>query len=179
MHLKFGVRALKSLKLFVLSNPKKNNVDKCDKASKKMLKTGEHVQSRTRKKSVKLNPLEYVKPQDTNLSPRENFNVSDFIPVIDQLCLYFTERLHAFNAVCLKFGLFNHLEEMDGANMYTAAEKSVKLYTDYFKPSFGNKFVQIVFLIDLCKKDYKKTNLRRYFTMAFLKIKILELLSLN
>ncbi|CAH0556952.1 unnamed protein product [Brassicogethes aeneus] len=49
--------------------------------------------------------------------------MSDFIPVIDQLCVSLTERLHAYDDVRSKFGFLNHLEEMYAANLYAAADE--------------------------------------------------------
>jgi len=81
MVLESAMRALESLKLFVES--KRNDFDKYEEATRKISHTDQYVQSRTRARNVRLNPLDYGKAQDANLSPKEKYKVSAFIPVID------------------------------------------------------------------------------------------------
>ncbi|CAH0554111.1 unnamed protein product [Brassicogethes aeneus] len=91
------MHALKSLKLFVES--KRDEFDKYEEAAKGISSTDQYVQSRTRTGNVRLDPLDYMKAQDANLSQKDKFKVSGFIPVIDQLCVSLTERLHAYDDV--------------------------------------------------------------------------------
>jgi len=146
--------SLESLKLFV--EPKRNNFDKYEEAAKKISHTDQYVQSRTRTRNVRLNPLDYGKAQDANLSPKEKYKLSAFIPVVDQLCVSLTERLHAYEAVRSRFGFLNHIEKMDAENLHAAAEALAKVYKDNLEPSLGNELVQFVSLIDSYKKDYGK-----------------------
>lgn len=153
MILESAMRALESLKSFVES--KRNDFDKYEEAAKKISHTDEYVQSltRTRTKNVRLNPLDYGKAQDANLSPKEKYKVSAFIPVVDQLSVSLTERLHAYEAVRSRFGFLNHIEKMDAENLHAAAEALVKVYPDDLEPSLGNELVQFVSLIDSYKKE--------------------------
>ncbi|CAH0563685.1 unnamed protein product [Brassicogethes aeneus] len=123
MTLEPAMRTLKSLKLFVES--KRDEFDRYEEAAKGISSTDQYVQSRSRTRNVRLDPVDYMKAQDANLSPKDKFKVSGFIPVIDQLCVSLTERLHAYDDVRLKFGFLNHLEEMDAANLYAAADELV------------------------------------------------------
>ncbi|XP_068994056.1 zinc finger MYM-type protein 1-like [Neodiprion pinetum] len=156
MILESAMRALESLKSFVES--KRNDFDKYEEAAKKISQTDEYVQSRTRTRTrnVRLNPLNYGKAQDANLSPKEKYKVSAFIPVVDQLCVSLTERLHAYETVRSRFGFLNHIDKMDAENLHAAAEALVKVYQDDLEPSLGNELVQFVSLIDSYKKDYGK-----------------------
>jgi len=81
MILESAMCVLESLKLFVES--KRNDFDKYEEAAKKISHTDQYVQSRNRARHVRLNPLDYGKAQDANLSPKEKYKVSTFIPVID------------------------------------------------------------------------------------------------
>ena len=99
---------------------------------KKLLKEYQVV---TRTRNVRLYQLDYMKAKDANLSLKDKFKVSGFIPVIDQLSVSLTERLHANDAERSKFGFLNHLEEVDAANVYAAAEELVKVYKDDLEPS--------------------------------------------
>lgn len=154
MVLESAMRALESLKLFVES--KRNDFDKYEEAAKKISHNDQYLQSRTRARNVRLNPLDYGKAQDANLSPKEKYKVSAFIPVIDQLCVSLTERLYAYEAVRSRFGFLNHIEKMDVENLHASAEALVKVYEDDLEPSLGNELVQFVSLIDAYKKDYGK-----------------------
>ncbi|CAI6371985.1 unnamed protein product [Macrosiphum euphorbiae] len=120
MILESATRTLESLKLYVES--KRNDFDKYEEAAKKISHTDQYIQSRTRTRNVRLNPLDYGKAQDANLSPKEKYKVSAFIPVIDQLCVSLTERLYAYEAVRSRFGFLNHIEKMDVENLYAEAE---------------------------------------------------------
>ncbi|CAH0554065.1 unnamed protein product [Brassicogethes aeneus] len=170
MTLESAMHTLKSLKLFVES--KRDEFDKYEEAAKGIPSTDQYVQSRTSTRNVRLDPLDYMKAQDANLSPKDKFKVSGFIPVMDQLCDSLTERLHAYDDVRSKFGFLNHLEEMDAANLYA---ELVEVYEDDLEPSLSIELVQFVSLMNLYKTDYKKTYLSSCSIIKFLKIKISEL----
>ncbi|KAG5895377.1 hypothetical protein JTB14_029600 [Gonioctena quinquepunctata] len=131
MILESAMRVLESLKLFVQSE--REEFDKYEEAAKGISNTDQYLQSRTRTRNVRLNPLDYIRAQNANLSPKEKFKESDFIQVIDQLRVSLTERLHAFDAVRSRFGFLNHLEEMDAARIIS---KSLQIR---FEPSFANQ----------------------------------------
>lgn len=97
-----------------------------------------------------------MKAPNANLTPKDKFRVASFIPVIDQLSVSLTERLHAYDTVRARFGFLNRLEDMDSTNLYAVAEEIVKVYKDDLEPSLGNELVQFRSLIDLYKKDYQK-----------------------
>ncbi|CAH1115706.1 unnamed protein product [Psylliodes chrysocephalus] len=83
---------------------------------------------------------------DTNSSPKDTLKVSGFIPVIDPLCVSLAKRLHAYDAIRLKFGFLNHLEEMDVANLYAATDELVKVYKDDLEPFLVNELVQFNYI---------------------------------
>ncbi|CAH0554104.1 unnamed protein product [Brassicogethes aeneus] len=114
MTLESAMHALKSLKLFV--EFKRDEFEKYEEAAKGISSTDHYVQSRTRTRNVRLDPLDYMKAQDANLLRKDKFKVSGFIPVIDQLCVSLTERLHAYDDVPT-FKIW-----MDAVSLYTAAE---------------------------------------------------------
>lgn len=67
----------------------------------------------------------YVKAQEANLSTRDKFKLSYFIPVIDQLCVSLSEILHSYEAIRSRFG--NQPEYVDATNLYTAPEELVRV----------------------------------------------------
>ncbi|XP_029671003.1 uncharacterized protein LOC115240168 [Formica exsecta] len=160
MILESAVRALESLKLFVES---KRDEFKYEEAVKIISNTDQYIQTHTRTINVRLNPLDYMKAPNANLSSKDKFRVSSFIPVIDQLSVSLTERLHAYDTVYARFGFLNRLEDMDTTNLYAAAEEIVKVYKDDLEPSLGNELVQFRSLIDLYKKDYQKDQSKELF----------------
>lgn len=171
MILESAVRALESLKLFVES---KRDEFKYEEAAKIISNTDQYIQTHTRTTNVRLNPLDYMKAPYANLSSKDKFRVSSFIPVIDQLSVSLTERLHAYDTVYARFGFLNRLEDMDATNLYAAAEEIVKVYKDDLEPSLGNELVQFRSLIDLYKKDYQKDR-KNFSIIDYWKLTISEL----
>lgn len=161
MILESAMNALESLKSFVES--KRGEYDKYEEAAKRLSNTNQYVESRTRTRNVRLNPLDYMKAQEANLSPKDKFKVSGFIPVIDQLCVSLTGRLQAYDAVRSRFEFLNHLEDMDAENLYAAAKELVKVYKDDLEPSLGNELVQFVSLVNLYKNEYQKDQSKELF----------------
>lgn len=161
MILESAVRALESLKLFVES--KRDEFDKYEEAAKIISNTDQYIQTHTRTTNVRLNPLDYMKAPNANLSSKDKFRVASFIPVIDQLSVSLTERLHAYDTVRARFGFLNRLEDMDATNLYTTAEELVKVYKDDLEPSLGNELVQFRSFVNLYKNDYQKDQSKELF----------------
>ncbi|CAH0560422.1 unnamed protein product [Brassicogethes aeneus] len=69
MTLESAMHTLKSLKLFVES--KRDEFDKYEEAAKGISSTNQYIQSRTRTRNVRLDPLDYMKAQDANLSHKD------------------------------------------------------------------------------------------------------------
>jgi hypothetical protein len=85
------VEALKSLRSFVDS--KREKFEEYEEAARKLSDTDNYIQTRSRSRNVRLNPLDYAKSSDAQLSPKEKFRVECFIPVIDHLWLKKFERM--------------------------------------------------------------------------------------
>jgi hypothetical protein len=85
-----AVEALKSLRSFVDS--KREKFEEYE-AARKLSDTDNYIQTRSRSRNVRLNPLDYAKSSDAQLSPKEKFRVECFIPVIDHLWLKKFERM--------------------------------------------------------------------------------------
>jgi hypothetical protein len=85
------VEALKSLRSFVDS--KREKFEEYEEAARKLSDTDNYIQTRSRSRNVRLNPLDYAKSSDAQLSPKEKFRVECFIPIIDHLWLKKFERM--------------------------------------------------------------------------------------
>ena len=152
MVLSSAVEALKSLKSFVVSE--KEMFDKYEDAARKTSSTYEYTETRPRSRNVRLNPLDYAKFSETQLSPKEQFRVESFIPVVDQLSASLSDRIRAYDVVSDRFGFLNHLEDLSISELQKAADNLVKLYNGDLAISLWNELVQFVAIIDAFKKDY-------------------------
>ena len=78
-----SVGRLKSLRSFVDS--KRNSFDEYEAKGKIKSGTAEYAQTHTRlrRRSVRMIPLDYAQAQEAELTPRENFRLQNFLPVID------------------------------------------------------------------------------------------------
>lgn len=150
-----AVVALKSLKLFVKS--KRNTFEKYEEKAYQISGTniiGHEYKVRSKTRNVRLNPLDYAKTPDVQLSPREKFRIESFIPVIDQLSTSLTQRISAYDIIFKRFGFINHLEEMTDSDLQSAAEHVADIYKDDLELTLSDEIIQFRSLIDSYKDDY-------------------------
>ncbi|XP_015120741.1 zinc finger MYM-type protein 1-like [Diachasma alloeum] len=111
MVLHVAVAALKSLRSFVES--KRDKFEEYEKLAQKLSDLEDYSQSRTRKRNIRLDPMDSSQATETQLPLRDKFRVENFNPVIDRLYSALTDRLRAYEMACERFDFFNHLDELN------------------------------------------------------------------
>lgn len=150
-----AVAAIKSLKSFVES--KRDLFEEYEEKAQEISQTKEYAQERTRQrmKNVRLNPLEYGKAPETQLSQRERFRIESFISVIDKLSSSLSDRLSAYDTVIKRFGFLSQLDVLNPSEILSTATNLVTEYRNDLEPSLGNELVQFAALVVDMKENYK------------------------
>ena len=80
-----------------------------------------YVQTRQRIRYVRLNPLDYGRAPETELSPSQRFCAENYIPVVDQCVSSLEQRLSAYELICFRFGFLGQVEKLSPEEIHDAA----------------------------------------------------------
>ena len=152
MVLSTAVKALKSLETFI--ETKRDKFDEYEEAGIKLSGTKEYTEVRHRVRNVRLNPLDYGKAEDTQMTPRERFRTESFITVIDQSIQSLSDRIAAYDKICERFGFLSHMEDMTANDLSSAAANLVSIYNTDLESSLEDELVHFAAFIKLNTGDY-------------------------
>ncbi|XP_066969168.1 52 kDa repressor of the inhibitor of the protein kinase-like [Macrobrachium rosenbergii] len=161
MVLSAAVKALKSLKTFI--ETKREKYEEYEAAGIRLSGTEEYTEVRHCVRNVRLNPLDYGKAEDAQMSPKVKFRANSFLPVIDQIVQSLSDRIAAYDVACEHFGFLNRLEDMDADEISSAAASLVSFYKGDLEPSLKDELVHFVELVKLDIKDNEKIPKELYF----------------
>ena len=105
-----AMETVKSLKSFV--ETKHECFNEYERQGAEKSGTTEYVQTRHRRRDVQLNPLDYGRASEAELSPSQRFCAENYIPVIHQFISSLEQRLSAHELICSRFGFLDQLEKL-------------------------------------------------------------------
>ncbi|XP_042204329.1 uncharacterized protein LOC121854007 [Homarus americanus] len=151
LDLNTAVAILKSLEWFI--REKRDCFHVYEKKGREMSETGDYSQTRKRQLNVRLNPLDYGRPEEAALSQSEKFRVQNFLPAIDQFLSSLDQRLKAYEETCSLFGFLSKLESMNCNEIEAAAAKLVAQYKNDLDQTLGVELVQFTAFFTLFLED--------------------------
>ena len=112
MDLNTAVVLLQSLEFFVQSQ--RDQFDEFERMGAQMSGTSEYRQQnqRIRRRNVRMDPLDYAKTAEVQLSDKERFRAECFLPVIDKLLVALSTRISAYADICQRFGFLKKLTHL-------------------------------------------------------------------
>lgn len=75
-----------------------------------------------------LNPTDYGRAAETQLSPSEKYRAESFLPVIEQFTASLGQRLQAYRQISSQSAFFGRLSELSPEQLQAAGKKLVKSY---------------------------------------------------
>ena len=102
--------------------------------------------TRTRKRNVRLDPLDYGRGEAAQLDPSESFRVNAFISVLDVLSSEVDKRQEAYAEVSDRFGFLRHLAQIQPTEAKIVADKLVKIYSSDLDSRAADELVQFAAL---------------------------------
>ncbi|KAI6658223.1 hypothetical protein LOD99_15492 [Oopsacas minuta] len=97
----------------------------------------EHRRKRKRNKK-----FDYGDTEDAELSPSNEFMVTNFIPIIDKLVAALNQRQAAYCVIRDRFGLLSELNSLLSDQMRDKANDLVNIYSDDLEPGYVDEIVQ-------------------------------------
>ena len=104
--------------------------------------TTSYAETRRRQRNVRLNPLDYGREPEADLSPSRKFRVHNLLPVIDQFVMSLDQRLSAYHEISKYFGFLGYLEILTAEEIEQAADIPVKKYKNDLDGSLGIELIQ-------------------------------------
>lgn len=135
-----AVAALTSLQKFI--EDKRDLFSEYEAKGAEKSGTTTYRQTRNRPPSVRMNPLDYGRGKEAQLSPAQKFRVENFLPVIDQFVVSMKQRLAAYTRICSLFSFLRSLDAMTAVEIEQAAAKLVNTYSEDLDMTLGIELVQ-------------------------------------
>ena len=85
---------------------------------------------RSRRRNVRLNPLDYGRAEEANLSPSAKCKTTCFLPVIDQFLSSLDKRLDCYKVLSNCFIFFSNFLFMSENDIQIAAKRLVEAYPE-------------------------------------------------
>ena len=128
LDLNTSVASLTSLKDFVSSE--RDFFEGYERQGEELCGSSQYVQSvtRQRRRNVRLDPLDYGRAEETDLSPSLRYKAESFLPVIDQFIASLGQRLQAYKLLAGRFWCFSCLSTLSPEEFQTAAKTLVDSY---------------------------------------------------
>lgn len=145
LDLNTAVASLTSLKEYVAS--KRDSFHTYEKEGEQLSQSGsayKAVESRQKRRNVRLNPLDYGHAEEVQLSPSEKYRTQTFLPIIDQFVSSLGQRLEAYKQISSKFSFFRHLQRLSSDELCDAAEQLIRSYPDDLDITFKEELCQFV-----------------------------------
>ena len=133
-----AVAAVKSLKRFV--EQKRECFDAYETQGAVKSDTTSYAQATQRQRNVRLNPLDYERGPEADISPSQKFRVENFLPVIEQFVRSCDQRLSAYDEISTHFGFIGHLETLTAEEIATRI--LVSKYKNDLDGSLGIELIQ-------------------------------------
>lgn len=140
LDLNTAVASVKSLMKFI--EEKRECFDAYERQGVEKSGTTSYVQKRQRRRNVRLNPVDYGREPEADLSPSQKFRVENFLPVIDQFVSSLDQRLSAYEELANNFGFLGHLEKLTAEEIEQAAGILVDKYNNDLEDSLGIELIQ-------------------------------------
>lgn len=140
LNLNTAVSALKSLKSFIQA--KRDNFDYYEKQGAELSNTTDYLKHRKRQRNIRLNPIDFNKTPDSNLTPSKKFKIQNFLPVIDTFSCNLDKRLSAYELINQRFGFLRNLDKLNNKEIEIEAMKVVKIYHGDIDDNLGNELIQ-------------------------------------
>lgn len=109
---------------------KRDDFKNYEKHGEQLSGSSEYVQNTTRRRqrNVRLDPLDYGRAEEVQLSPSSKYKAESFLPVVDQFISCLDQRLQAYKLVSSQFGFFGCLKVLPAEELQAAAKKLVDSY---------------------------------------------------
>ena len=166
-----SISLLKSLKSFVESMC--DNFDNYEVLGKQKSNCEEYEQKqkRLRRQNVRLNPLDYAKDENVQLTGAEKFRVECYIPVIDQIVASLIQRIAAYEKTVSYFGFLRNLPNLSFQEVRKHASKVIELYKDDLEESLITELIQFKeFIKDFITNNEKNEDTKLYFEAKMFKL---------
>jgi hypothetical protein len=142
LNLNSAVGVLQSILEFV--HLQRSRFDDFEEAGKLLSGTNEYAaqRSRIRRPNVRQQPLDCGHTEEVELTAREGFRTSAFLPCVDALLVCLRHRLDAYKDVTDRFGFLQDFPSMDPDRVTAAAKKLSQFYSTDLDDNFSNELIQ-------------------------------------
>ncbi|KAI6647531.1 hypothetical protein LOD99_8797 [Oopsacas minuta] len=88
-------------------------------------------------------------------SPRDNFDITKYIPILDHLVFALDQSIYAFQILNERFDVWLKIGSDDNSaeEVSEATQKLVSVYSQNLEPSLGDELVQLSEFVSLCQDE--------------------------
>ncbi|KAK6186835.1 hypothetical protein SNE40_006103 [Patella caerulea] len=152
-----AVELLKSLRVFVESL--RDRFDDFLTDGIERSGTNDFDAPRSRKRNVRLDPLDYGRAEEASLSPEDAFRVNGFVCVIDVLRSELDKRTNAYSELNDRFGFLRLLNDMTPEDIRKSASMVVKIYQNDLSPELSEEMVHFQALMKQTEKELTEASM--------------------
>ena len=166
---------LKSLKSFVMSL--RERFDEFEERAIVRCNNSEYQSSvkRIQRRNKRLDYDSGLKSNsnEITLSPRDNFKVKTYLPILDQLVSSLDKRVDAYQLLSKRFNFLAHIgsDKCNPKSVSEEARELVSLYPQDIEPLLGDELIHLSEFVSLCKDEKEEGESNEMFTYRIMKDK--------